>query len=78
MSTEYRILLSDLEKSYCLFLHRDSLISQLQQQIDDLTLFLEEERLNHRETKRRAADQLRDKLDDLGNQHENYVRYKKT
>ena len=30
---------------------RDTLISQLQQQISDLTLYLEEERLNHRQTK---------------------------
>ena len=31
---------------------RDGLIAQLQEQIDDLTVSLEEERLNHRETRR--------------------------
>ena len=31
---------------------RDGLIAQLQEQIDDLTVSLEEERLNHKETRR--------------------------
>ncbi|ESP00748.1 hypothetical protein LOTGIDRAFT_173104, partial [Lottia gigantea] len=32
---------------------RDSLIATLQEQINDLTLYLEEERLNHRQTKQK-------------------------
>ncbi|XP_071150658.1 flagellum-associated coiled-coil domain-containing protein 1-like isoform X2 [Mytilus edulis] len=44
---------------------RDSLISQLQQQISDLTLYLEEERLNHKQTKQRAEEFLRDQIDEL-------------
>ena len=31
---------------------RDGLIAQLQEQIDDLTVYLEEERLNHKETRK--------------------------
>ena len=37
-----------------LIYYRDSLLDQLQQQIDDLALFLEEERLNHRDTRRKV------------------------
>ena len=53
---------------------RDSLIRQLQQQIDDLTVFLEEERLNHRETRRKAADNIQDKVDELTKQHDEAIR----
>lgn len=34
------------------------LIAELQQQIDDLTLHLEEERLNHKETKRKVRGSI--------------------
>ena len=57
---------------------RDSLIRQLQQQIDDLTVFLEEERLNHRETRRKAADNIQDKVDELTKQHDEAIRYVRT
>ncbi|CAL1544318.1 unnamed protein product [Lymnaea stagnalis] len=53
---------------------RDQLIVQLQQQISDLTLYLEEERLNHKQTKQRAEEFLRDKLDQLNSQHRDHVR----
>ena len=33
----------------------EALIAQLQEQINDLTVFLEEERLNHRDTIRRVS-----------------------
>ncbi|ELT90264.1 hypothetical protein CAPTEDRAFT_205043 [Capitella teleta] len=51
------------------------LIAELSQQIDDLTLHLEEEKLNHKETKRKAADILRDKLEDANNRHSENVSY---
>lgn len=40
----------------CLFLklYRDIVIQQLRQQIDDLTLILEEERLNHKMSLRKV------------------------
>ncbi|XP_060076195.1 DNA ligase 1-like [Ylistrum balloti] len=53
---------------------RDSLVSQLQQQISDLSLFLEEERLNHRQTKQKAEDFLKDKIEELNNQHKENMR----
>ncbi|XP_076446046.1 uncharacterized protein LOC143283687 isoform X2 [Babylonia areolata] len=53
---------------------RDSLIAQLQQQISDLTLYLEEERLNHRQTKQRAEEFLRDKLEQATVQHNEHMR----
>ena len=34
---------------------RDILIANLQQQLDDMTLFLEEERLNHKDTKKKVS-----------------------
>ncbi|XP_033728404.1 flagellum-associated coiled-coil domain-containing protein 1-like isoform X2 [Pecten maximus] len=53
---------------------RDSLISQLQQQISDLSLYLEEERLNHRQTKQKAEDFLKDKMEEMNNQHKDNIR----
>ncbi|XP_070187238.1 flagellum-associated coiled-coil domain-containing protein 1-like isoform X2 [Littorina saxatilis] len=53
---------------------RDSLTAQLQQQISDLTLYLEEERLNHRQTKQRAEEYLRDRLDQAHAQHQEHIR----
>ncbi|KAK6165261.1 hypothetical protein SNE40_022219 [Patella caerulea] len=53
---------------------RDSLIAQLQEQVNDLTLYLEEERLNHRQTKQKAEELLKDKLEDLTNQHKHHIR----
>ncbi|KAK7501239.1 hypothetical protein BaRGS_00007364, partial [Batillaria attramentaria] len=53
---------------------RDSLTAQLQQQISDLTLYLEEERLNHRQTKQRAEEYLRDRLDQAQTQHQEHIR----
>ena len=44
---------------------RESLIAQLQQQISDLTLYLEEERLNHKQTKQRSEEFLRDQMEEL-------------
>ncbi|XP_067686442.1 flagellum-associated coiled-coil domain-containing protein 1-like isoform X2 [Haliotis asinina] len=55
-------------------IERDTLIAQLQQQISDLTLYLEEERLNHKQTKHRAEEFMRDKIDELNSQHQDYVR----
>lgn len=52
---------------------RDTLISQLQQQISDLTLYLEEERLNHRQTKAKAEEFLKDKIHELQTAHRNAV-----
>ncbi|CAD5119072.1 DgyrCDS7717 [Dimorphilus gyrociliatus] len=43
--------------------YRDSLIADLQQQVNDLTLALEEERLNHKQTKDKAAEILRGNLE---------------
>ncbi|XP_077997653.1 flagellum-associated coiled-coil domain-containing protein 1-like [Glandiceps talaboti] len=48
---------------------RDALILQLQQQIADLSLYLEEERLNHRATKERAAMLMQEKIEELEEQH---------
>lgn len=53
---------------------RDSLIAQLQQQISDLTLYLEEERLNHRQTKQKAEEYLRDRVDQMTSQHQDNIR----
>ncbi|XP_025076669.1 centrosomal protein of 164 kDa-like isoform X3 [Pomacea canaliculata] len=53
---------------------RDALTAQLQQQISDLTLFLEEERLNHRQTKQKAEEYLRDRLEQCHNQHQGHIR----
>ncbi|XP_071100709.1 flagellum-associated coiled-coil domain-containing protein 1-like isoform X2 [Haliotis cracherodii] len=53
---------------------RDTLITQLQQQISDLTLYLEEERLNHKQTKHRAEEYMRDKMEELHSQHQDHVR----
>lgn len=44
---------------------RDHLIAMLQQQIDDLSLAVEEEKLNHKDSKRLAAELMKVKLDDL-------------
>ncbi|XP_038048780.1 paramyosin, long form-like isoform X2 [Patiria miniata] len=48
---------------------REALIVQLQQQVSDLTLFLEEERLNHRATKDKLAGTLKEKLQDIERKH---------
>ncbi|KAL8623436.1 hypothetical protein ACOMHN_058882 [Nucella lapillus] len=53
---------------------REGLITQLQQQISDLNLFLEEERLNHKQTKQKAEEYLRDRLEQLGTQHQEHTR----
>ncbi|XP_061188172.1 centrosomal protein of 112 kDa-like isoform X2 [Saccostrea echinata] len=53
---------------------RDTIIEQLQQQISDLTLYLEEERVNHRQTKQKAEEFLKDKIDELNNQHRDAIR----
>ncbi|GFO32485.1 Amyotrophic lateral sclerosis 2 chromosomal region candidate gene 12 protein [Plakobranchus ocellatus] len=53
---------------------RDNLIAQLQQQISDLTLYLEEERLNHRQTKQKAEEYLRDKMEQMSSQHQDQTR----
>ncbi|KAK2186860.1 hypothetical protein NP493_186g02024 [Ridgeia piscesae] len=53
---------------------RDGLIAQLQEQIDDLTVSLEEERLNHRETRRLAAEEIKQKMDELTNQNVDDIR----
>lgn len=53
---------------------RDILLEQLQQQIADLTLYLQEERYTHRQSKQKAEDFLRDKVDELQNQHKNEIR----
>jgi hypothetical protein len=34
--------------------NRDLLIADLQRQLDDMTLFLEEERLNHKDTRKKV------------------------
>lgn len=36
------------------YVFRDSLVEELQKQISDLTLYLEEERLNHKQTKQKV------------------------
>ncbi|XP_038048777.1 uncharacterized protein LOC119722635 isoform X1 [Patiria miniata] len=48
---------------------QEALIVQLQQQVSDLTLFLEEERLNHRATKDKLAGTLKEKLQDIERKH---------
>ncbi len=49
---------------FCLLIHyRDALIVQLQQQVADLTLFLEEERLNHKATKEKVSHKLTNALE---------------
>ncbi|KAK3787808.1 hypothetical protein RRG08_038512 [Elysia crispata] len=53
---------------------RDNLIAQLQQQISDLTLYLEEERLNHKQTKQKAEEYLRDRVDQMASQHQDHIR----
>ncbi|XP_070569723.1 flagellum-associated coiled-coil domain-containing protein 1-like isoform X2 [Ptychodera flava] len=49
---------------------RDALILQLQQQISDLSLYLEEERLNHKATKERAALLMSEKLEEIEQEHQ--------
>ncbi|XP_002731832.2 uncharacterized protein LOC100368365 [Saccoglossus kowalevskii] len=49
---------------------RDALIAHLQQQIADLSLFLEEERLNHRATRDRAEMVLREKVEEMEERHQ--------
>ncbi|XP_066263532.1 flagellum-associated coiled-coil domain-containing protein 1-like isoform X1 [Branchiostoma lanceolatum] len=46
------------------------LISDLRQQISDLTLYLEEEKLNHRDTKKQAAEELKKREEKLNTRHE--------
>ncbi|XP_062610227.1 early endosome antigen 1-like [Saccostrea cucullata] len=55
-------------------MERDTIIEQLQQQISDLSLYLEEERVNHRQTKQKAEEFLKDKVDELNNQHRDAIR----
>ncbi|XP_013408455.1 inner centromere protein-like [Lingula anatina] len=54
--------------------HREEFVRQLQQQIEDLTLYLEEERLNHRHTKDKAAQNLQTKVKDMNQEQEEHVR----
>ncbi|KAK3083253.1 hypothetical protein FSP39_017702 [Pinctada imbricata] len=53
---------------------RDSLITQLQDQISDLTMYLEEERLNHRQTKQKNEEYMRDKVEELTKLHKDQMR----
>ncbi|XP_054753597.2 paramyosin-like isoform X2 [Lytechinus pictus] len=56
---------------------QDALIAQLQQQVSDLTLYLEEERLNHKTSKEKAGNLLREKLKELDRKHtEKFQKYK--
>ncbi|XP_022112026.1 uncharacterized protein LOC110991134 isoform X1 [Acanthaster planci] len=48
---------------------QEALIAQLQQQVSDLTLFLEEERLNHKATKDKLAGTLKEKIQDVERKH---------
>ncbi|XP_071823018.1 uncharacterized protein [Apostichopus japonicus] len=48
---------------------REALIVQLQQQVSDLSLFLGEERLNHKATKEKAAAVMNQKLQELDEKH---------
>ncbi|XP_064646784.1 involucrin-like isoform X2 [Lineus longissimus] len=52
----------------------EALIHQLQEQINDLQYFLEEERLNHRDTVRNAEEAMRRKVEELLRQQDNIVR----
>ncbi|XP_071823016.1 uncharacterized protein [Apostichopus japonicus] len=47
----------------------EALIVQLQQQVSDLSLFLGEERLNHKATKEKAAAVMNQKLQELDEKH---------
>ncbi|KAL5008256.1 hypothetical protein ScPMuIL_013837 [Solemya velum] len=53
---------------------RDALIARLQQQISDLSLFLEEERLNHRHTKQKFEGILKDKQEELEMSHKSHIK----
>lgn len=53
---------------------RDTMIQQLQEQISDLSLYLEEERVNHRQTKQKAEEFLKDKINELHDQHNDAIR----
>ncbi|XP_076459327.1 uncharacterized protein LOC143292700 isoform X2 [Babylonia areolata] len=53
---------------------REVLIAQLQQQVSDLNLFLEEERMNHRHTKQKSEQYLRDRLEQQRMQHNEHTR----
>ncbi|XP_056011377.1 flagellum-associated coiled-coil domain-containing protein 1-like isoform X1 [Ostrea edulis] len=53
---------------------KDTIIQQLQQQISDLSLYLEEERVNHRQTKQKADEFLKDKIDEMNSQHQDAIR----
>merc|ERR1711879_354225 len=68
------VLFEDNKKKVAGDPERDSLISQLQQQISDLTLYLEEERLNHRQSKQRAEEHLRDRMDQMTQTHTEAVK----
>ncbi|XP_071942313.1 uncharacterized protein [Antedon mediterranea] len=52
---------------------RDSLIFQLQNQVTDLTLYLEEERMNHKNTRDKAAVNLKAKLMDLEERYKDEI-----
>ncbi|XP_064598499.1 repetitive organellar protein-like [Liolophura sinensis] len=49
---------------------KDALIGELQQQINDLSLYLEEERMNHRQTRFKANQALKDKAEELEKKHQ--------
>lgn len=53
---------------------KDTMIQQLQEQISDLSLYLEEERVNHRQTKQKAEEFLKDKINELNDQHNDAIR----
>ncbi|XP_071942311.1 uncharacterized protein [Antedon mediterranea] len=53
--------------------NRDSLIFQLQNQVTDLTLYLEEERMNHKNTRDKAAVNLKAKLMDLEERYKDEI-----
>ncbi|BFZ15359.1 hypothetical protein BsWGS_18398 [Bradybaena similaris] len=53
---------------------RDSLCEQLQQQISDLTLHLEDERLSHKQTRQKAKQDLRDRIDHMNLQFQDQIR----
>ncbi|CAG5115646.1 unnamed protein product, partial [Candidula unifasciata] len=57
---------------------RDKLMEQLQQQITDLALYLEEERLSHKQTKHKAEQILKDKIDQMTSQFQDQIRDLKT
>ena len=58
----FLFVLGKFWKIFDLFWNSDALLRQLQDQVNDLTLFLEEERFKHSETRRTNAEEMQETM----------------